>query len=62
MGDQSGNLRSQLVRHSVCSDLNEAKQWIREHCVVQVLPVRNKTAMIWAEHFMLSVLRPKYSD
>ncbi len=62
MGDQGGNLRTQLVRYSVCADLNEAKQWIREHCVVQVLEVRSKNTMVWAEHFMLSVLRPKYSD
>ena len=62
MGDQGGNLRTQLVRYSVCADLNEAKQWIREHCVVQVLEVRSENTMVWAEHFMLSVLRPKYSD
>ena len=62
MGKQQGNLRSQLVGHSVCSDLEEAKQWIREYCVVQLLAVKSETALIWAEHFMLSVLRPRYSD
>ena len=62
MGDQSGNLQAQLVRDSVCTDLDEAKQWIREHCLVQVLPVRREDKIAWAEHFMLSVLRPKYSD
>ena len=62
MGSQAGNLRSQLVRHSVCSDLEEAKRWMREHCVVQLLPVKSESAIIWAEHFMLSVLRPRYSD
>lgn len=37
MGSQQGNLRAQLVRGEVCSDLQAAKEWIRQHCVVQWL-------------------------
>jgi len=29
MGNQSGNLRSQLVRDKVCTDIEEAKAWVR---------------------------------
>ena len=36
MGNQQGNLRSQLVRDGQCRDLDEAKVWIRENCLVQL--------------------------
>ena len=62
MGDQKGNLRSQLVREAVCSDLEHAKQWIKNHCVVQYAVLKNETNMNRAEHFMLSMLRPRLSN
>ncbi|WP_338835352.1 hypothetical protein [Neomoorella thermoacetica] len=61
MGNQSDNLRSQLVKDGQCAD-HEAKKWIRENCMVQYLVVKNKEERKWAEHSILSVLRPKYSD
>ncbi len=62
MGKQAGNLRAQLVRDGVCSDLGKAKAWIQEKCLVQFLVIEHDEARAWAEHFILSVLRPKYSD
>ena len=66
MGNQGGNLRTQLVSAGVCSDLEEAKNWIREHCAVQFLEEDALDTMgiqiNWAEHFMLAVLRPTFSD
>lgn len=62
MGHQSGNLRSQLVQNGVCADLQQAKAWIRNNCEVQWLVVEDDLLRRWAEHFMLSVLRPKYCD
>jgi len=62
MGNQKGNLRKQLVSAGVCHNLVAAKQYIRDHLAVQFLVVDDKDARIWLEHFMLSILRPKYCD
>ena len=62
MGRQNGNLRAQLVRDSICANMEEAKHWIRKNCVVQFVVVQDAEARRWAEHFVLSVLRPRYSD
>ena len=62
MGDQKGNLRNQLVQDGECSDLDNAKEWIREKCVVQVFIVGDENVRRSAEHFVLGPLRPKYSD
>ncbi len=39
-----------------------AKEFLREDCQVQVLVIPDETERKWAEYFMLSVLRPVYSD
>lgn len=62
MGNQSGNLRAQLVRSGRCCDMAEAKSWIRENCLVRFLIVDDDDEIRWAEHFMLAVLRPIFSD
>jgi hypothetical protein len=62
MGTQSGNLRAQLVRDRTCSDLEGAKSWIRENCVVQFVIVEDERLRTWAEHYMLGVLRPRHCD
>lgn len=66
MGDQQGNLRQQLVRAGVCADLVAAKAWIRQNCAVRFLEVtwlkRVDLDMRWAEHFLLSIIQPKYCD
>lgn len=62
MGTQSGNLRAQLVPDGQCMGLEEPKGWIRENCTVQFLVIVDEQPRRWAEHCMLSILRPKYSD
>lgn len=62
MGNQTGNLRSQLVRDGVCASLEEAKTWIRTHCLVQFAVIQDEAERRWGEHIMLSLLRPRYSD
>ena len=66
MGNQSGNLRSQLVNTGMCVDLDKAKDWIRQHCTVRWMEKsaldRIGIEINWAEHFMLAVLRPRFSD
>lgn len=66
MGSQEGNLRAQLVKDGVSSDREEAKLWIRENCTAQWLEKaeldRLGIEIKWAEHFMLSVLRPRFGN
>jgi hypothetical protein len=64
MGNQKGNLRAQLQRDKArgCADSRSAKDYIREHLVVQVLVVADKAERDRLEHFMLAVLEPTYYD
>jgi hypothetical protein len=62
MGDQHGNLRSQLVNGGMCSDLDAAKLYIRRSLAVQFLIVEDPDERAWLEHFMLGVLAPQYCD
>ena len=66
MGNQQGNLRSQLVAAALCADMPQAKRWIRQHCLVQWLEKTHLDGLgvdiRWAEHFLLAVLRPTFSD
>lgn len=62
MGNQAGNLRAQLVTGGECPDVDAAKLLIREKFGVQVLVVDNSDERARLEHFMLAVLRPRYSD
>lgn len=62
MGDQASNLRAQLVAGGECSDVEAAKRMIRERFGVQLLVVENSEERASLEHFMLAVLRPRYSD
>jgi len=62
MGNQPGNLCSQLVRYGVCADRAAAKHHVRSKFVAQVLIVENDRERAWLEHFMLALLMPRYSD
>ena len=62
MGNQKGNLRSQLIADGTCVDFAQAKIWIRQNCLVQVVVVGEDRLRAWAEYFMLSILRPKHCD
>ncbi|MFV2044271.1 MAG: hypothetical protein ACC700_13700 [Anaerolineales bacterium] len=62
MGDQKGNLRQQLISAETCRDLLSAKEFIRSNCLVQVFEIEQEDDRKWTEHFILSVLRPRFSD
>ena len=62
MGNQQGNIRAQLIKSGLCDDLSDAKTYLKENCMVQWLVIENPNDRKWAEHFMLSVLRPRFSD
>src|SRR6266853_2857791 len=60
MGNQSGNLRAQLVAGGECPDHESAKLLIRERLGVQILVVEDAEERARLEHFMLGVLWPRY--
>jgi hypothetical protein len=62
MGDQQGNLRSQLLQQSLCKTMEETKHWIRANCTVQYVVIEEKEMRRWAEYHMLAVLQPKCCD
>ena len=62
IGNQKGNLRSQLIGDGTCVDFEQAKAWIQQNCLVQFVVVKDDRLRTWAEHFMLSILRPKHCD
>jgi hypothetical protein len=62
MGNQKGNLRSELIASSTCVDFEEAKAWIQQNALVQFVVVRDDRLRAWADYFMLSILRPKHCD
>lgn len=61
MGNQTGNLRAQLVAAKTCTDLEAAKRLIRGSFAVQILVVEDDDERTWLEHFMLGILRPRFS-
>lgn len=62
MGNQSGNLRQQLVKDGRCVNLDQTKPWIRENCQVQFIIVEDAQERRWAEYFILSLLCPEFCD
>lgn len=62
MGNQSGNLRAQLVRAGWCASLDEAKEWIRSNCEVRFAIIDDIDDLWWIEHFVLAIIRPEFSD
>jgi hypothetical protein len=47
---------------NIINRYESAKNWIKEHCQVQWIVVRDYTLRKWAEHHILSVLRPQFCD
>jgi hypothetical protein len=62
MGEQFGNLRAQLVRGDPCENLDLARSWICEKCLVKALELDNPDVLPALEHFMLAILCPKFGD
>ncbi len=64
MGNQPGNIRAQLVSDKTkrCSDSEKAKEFLITRCKVQFLVIEDDNQRKWAEHFILSILQPEYSD
>ena len=62
MGDQEGNFRQQMVDCGRCANLGSAKQFLKDHCRVQLVVINDAEERKWIEHFILSILRPIHCD
>jgi hypothetical protein len=62
MGNRQGNIRAQLVRGGVCPAMEATKPWLQRNAAVRVFVIEDDDLRKWAEHFMLSMLRPEYCD
>ncbi len=61
-GDQPGNIRMQLVKNSYVKDFDASKKYLEEKCNLQYLVIENDDKRKWSEHFIISMLQPKFSD
>jgi hypothetical protein len=59
MGDQSGNIKGQLVRAGRFNTQDEAKAYLSNSCKVQFIIVEDESERKWLEHFIISVLQPQ---
>jgi excinuclease UvrABC nuclease subunit len=62
MGDQTGNIKAQLVVARRFNTQDEAKAYLRNSCEVQFIIVADESERKWLEHFIISVLQPQFSD
>lgn len=62
MGNQEGNIKAQLVKAGKFRNQGEAKQYLKEKCKVQFILIEDENERKWAEHFIISVLQPEFSD
>lgn len=52
------DLVQKVVDQGYARDKKAAQAWIRENCLVQWLVEEDQDLRCWAEHYMLSVVRP----
>ncbi len=62
LGKQRGNIKAQLVKSKRCADLGRAKEFLEEKCQVQFIIIEDEIERKWAEHFILSILQPEFTD
>ena len=60
---QHGNAGSDLVQQVMNKHglgRGDARAWVAQNCLVQWLVEEDTELLCWAEHYMLSILRPKW--
>ena len=61
-GNQKGNIKAQMVKNGRFKDQDEVKTYLEKNCRVQFIIIEDTTDMKWAEHFILSILQPRFTD
>ena len=62
IGNQRSNIKAQLVKSGRFKDQDEAKKYLEEKCKVQFIIIEDENERKWAEHFILSILQPQFTD
>jgi len=61
-GGSAGDLVEKVKARGHGADKGQAQEYIRRNCQVQWVVVEDSVARIWAEHYVLSVLRPLWGS
>ena len=61
-GNQKSNIKAQLVKSGRFKDQDEARTYLEEQCRVQFIIIEDHADVKWAEHFILSILQPQFTD
>lgn len=59
---RSSTLKKKLVKSRRFKDVKAVKDYFKRRCVVQFIVVKNQKELNFIEHFLISILRPKYND
>ena len=62
MDHHAGNLLGQLTTAGVGASIQDSKAWLKANGEVRIRVIEDDAERAWAEHFMLAVLRPRFSD
>ena len=62
IGNQKGNIKAQLVKNGLVADQDEAKKYLEKQCKVQIIIIEDESERKWAEHFILGILQPQFTD
>ena len=61
-GKASSTLKKKLINDLGLKDAKAVKNYLKRHCALQFIVVKNKKEIKFIEHFLISILRPKYND
>jgi excinuclease UvrABC nuclease subunit len=63
MGDkQASSVKRKLINNFGLRDEKEVKDYLGRKCSLQFIVIKNKNELKFVEHFLISILRPKYND
>ncbi|MDX1377496.1 MAG: GIY-YIG nuclease family protein [Anaerolineales bacterium] len=63
MGHQrNSTLRRKIVKKEKFSSEDQVKDYLHQHCLVQIIEIEDKLERNLFEHFAIAMLKPKYND
>lgn len=63
MGESKAHtLRRKLISNNGLSDEETVKKYLKDNCGIQYLEIEDENERSLFEHFVISILKPKYND
>ncbi|MCK4404800.1 MAG: hypothetical protein KAW02_06880 [candidate division Zixibacteria bacterium] len=63
MGDkQASSVKRKLIANFGLRDEKAVKDYLKRRCSLQFIVIKNRNEIKFVEHFLISILRPKYND